>query len=70
MLYRLLSLTPAAHILKSMKSYKIKHRIGFMQQGQKCICSTKELLFYNWNMVEAAEHEYPCCIKLRHVALL
>jgi hypothetical protein len=42
--------------------------MSFMQQGQKCMFSTKELLFYNRNKAEAAEHKYPCYIKLRSVS--
>jgi hypothetical protein len=43
------------------------HNKSFLQQGQKCIYSAKELLFYSRNRVEAAEHKYPCRIKLRSV---
>jgi hypothetical protein len=33
--------------------------MSFLQQGLKCMFSTKELLFYNWKKAEAAEPEYP-----------
>jgi hypothetical protein len=42
--------------------------MSFMQQGQTCICWTKELLFYTQDKAEAAEPEYPCCIKLHSVS--
>jgi hypothetical protein len=42
--------------------------MSFKQQGQKCILSAKEYLFYTWNRAEEAELEYPCCIKLHSVS--
>ena len=41
--------------------------MSFLQQGHKCMFSSKEYLFFNWNVTETAEPEYPCCIKLRSV---
>jgi len=41
--------------------------MSFLQQGQKYMFSAKEYIFYIWNKAEAADPEYPCCIKLRSV---
>jgi hypothetical protein len=48
-----------------LKTECVQHELH--ATGAEVHVFNKRIPIYNWNKAEAAEHKYPCCIKLLYV---